>query len=274
MRQSAKRVLDTHFPAVSRVYRHFRDYVNFKNLKPYKTIFGFQLYGDAHLDTSRSESFEIDTFTNYAKKSDVVVDIGANVGLFTCLAAQAGRKVLAIEPHPYNLQCLYRNIEINHFNDVEIYPVALSDHVSILPLYGGGQGATLLREWSGIQSNYHKLIPVNTLDNLISDRFNKQRLLIKVDVEGNEFHLLRGATVLLAMSPAPFWIIENGLSENFNDHVNPYFEQVFDLFWEQKYEAYTIGQDTQLIKPDDVRRWIRNKKNENGGINYLFLRNL
>jgi len=267
-----KRVMDTFFPSISKSYRYLRDYLSFKIRKPYQTIFGFQLYGDAKLDTSRAESCEIEIFSSLVSEVDIIVDIGSNVGLFTCIAAQAQKKVLAIEPNFYNLQLLYRNLVSNNFTNVEIFPIALSDYQGILPLYGSGQGASLIHQWGGIRSNYQTLVSVNTLDNLIDKRFIDSRILIKIDVEGNEFNVLKGATSLLVHSPAPIWIIEHGLTEHFDNCVNPHFLQLFDLFWDLGYEAFTIDQELRLVKSDDVIRWMKNKEKDFGSINYLFKR--
>ncbi len=270
MMKSIKYILDSFFPPIAKTYRSLQNYLYFKKLKPYQTIFGFELYGDAKLDTSRSESFEIEIFLSLADEVDIVVDIGANVGLFTCVAAQVKKKVVAIEPDFYNLRFLYQNLLNNNFKDVEIFPIALSDSEGILALYGGGQGASLVNGWGGIRSNYQTLVAINTLDNLLYKRFLNSRLLIKMDVEGNEFNVLKGATSILAHSPFPIWIIEHGLTENFDNSINPYFQQLFDLFWDLGYEAFTIEKEPQLVKPEDVIRWMKNKKKDFGSINYLF----
>ena len=96
------------------------------------TIFGFTLHGDKDLDTSRSETHEVAVFMKELSTCDVVVDIGANVGLFTCLSVQAGRHTIAVEPHPGTLKLLYRTLLDNDFVDVEVFPLALSDAPGIL----------------------------------------------------------------------------------------------------------------------------------------------
>jgi FkbM family methyltransferase len=268
----AKNIIDSQFPLASKIYRKYRDNLYYKKLRPYTTKFGFQLFGDSSLGSSRSESQELDIFYRNAIISDVIIDIGANTGLFTCIAGKLGKKVLAIEPHPSNLQYLYRNIQINNLTDIEVYPLALSDNINISTLYGGGQGASLLRGWSGIKSNYETLIPINTLDNLISERFINKKLFIKIDVEGNEYHLLQGATALLSRLPSPCWMVENGLTENFNNDINPNFAQIFKLFWDENYEAISMEKNPRIISPEDISRWVSNRTVDFGCINYIFTR--
>ena len=59
----------------------------------------------------------------------MAVDVGANVGVLTFLAASivgnTGR-VIAVEPNPDNLQLLYRGIVLNGFNNVKVLPHAAS----------------------------------------------------------------------------------------------------------------------------------------------------
>src|SRR3984885_5817242 len=65
-------------------------------------------------------------FANSAERN--FIDVGANIGYFTCLMAKlagpAGR-VLAIEPEPQNLTLLRQSIAINHLANVEVHPCAL-----------------------------------------------------------------------------------------------------------------------------------------------------
>ncbi len=267
---SIKGVLDKWFPKISVLYRYLRDNWYFIRSKPYDTVFGFQLIGDKNLDISRHESNEVNLMTKLFKTVDYFVDIGANVGLFTIIAYQCHVATLSVEPCFNNLKQLYRNLKINNCNGIEVYPLALGDAVDIVPIFGGGQGASLLKSWGGIHSTYQTLVPVNTLDNLIADRLKGKRLLIKMDVDGNEFNVLRGATVVLRQEPKPIWIIEHGLTENFDGEINPNFEKLFNLFWQHGYTAYTIENEPRLVNSDNVNLWVAQGKRTFGGINYMF----
>ena len=139
------------------------------------------------------------------------MDVGAHLGLYSCIAARMRKYVIAVEPHPLNLQLLYRNFQRNGLDrNFEIHAAALSDRQRIADLFGGQQGGSLLEGWSGIQSNYETIVFVNTLDRLLEGRFLDQRLVIKVDVEGNENSLLLGASETLDREPAPVWMVEIG----------------------------------------------------------------
>lgn len=269
-----KRFLDTRFPRLSQIYRRIRDYRSYRSLAIHQTSLGFQLYGGTGLDASRVASSEIDIVKRFFEISQVFVDIGAHVGLFTCLAAQAHKQVIAVEPHPKNLQYLCKNIQLNDLLNVEVFGLALSDAPGIGDLYGSHQGASLLNEWgaSPASAKTSHLVPINTLDNLVGERFSGEKIVIKIDVEGNEYKVLQGAVTTLQRNPPPIWLMEHGLTENFGGAMNPFFLSLFEVFWENKYKAYSIESEMKLVERTDVERWIRNAKRDFGDVNFVFLR--
>lgn len=262
-----KQIIKKAVPApLSRLWRQGRDEWKYRRLKPYKTRYGFKLYGDANLDGSREDSHEIETAEALLKQGAALVDIGANVGLFSCYAHSKGYAVIAVEPQPRNVQLLLRNLSINKF-DVEVLPLALADKVGVLPLYGGGQGASLSRGWGGMTATYSTLVPVSTLDSVLAGRFADQPLLVKLDVEGHEKQVLEGAAQTL-QRPNVSWLVEHGLTENFDD-INPNFRALFEIFWEQGYQAYSLN-PSRIVGAEDVDRWIAQKKRDFGDIDLLF----
>src|SRR5262245_21320435 len=76
------------------------------------------------------ENFEQEVFRQFCKPGAVVVDIGANVGLYTLIAASrvgASGQVLAIEPHPESYAYLKKTIEANSLSWVRCANVAVGD---------------------------------------------------------------------------------------------------------------------------------------------------
>jgi len=128
---------------LARRARRLRDGLTAKGRRGYRTSQGFLFYGDPGIDSSRGASGELERFVAALSEVELVVDVGANAGFFTALAAQACKPVIAIEPHPLNLQALYRCL-IENGLDAEIFPLALSARPGIVQLFGGGQGASLL----------------------------------------------------------------------------------------------------------------------------------
>lgn len=265
-----RRVIDV-IPPVARSYRTMRDAT--RRLPTYETLFGFAITADPGIDTSRQASGEANLFLDAAKAADVVVDVGANVGFFTLLAATNHVAVVAVEPNAANVEILLRNLQRAWSSldvTVEVYPVALGAEPGVQTIYGTGQGASLLQGWGGIRATYGRRTPVTTIDRLLADRLAGKATLIKLDVEGYEFEVLRGAERTLCLEPSPTWIVEHGLTENFPGGRNPHFRGVFELFWSAGYAAHTV--EGALVAESDVDGWIQQGKVESTDINFVFRR--
>ena len=197
------------------------------------------------------ESGEIEIWERYLNEADVFIDVGANIGYFTCLACSLGKKTVAIEPLESNLRYLYANIEINGWSDlVEVFPLGVSDRPRLAPLFGGGTGASLIEGWAGISADFRKSISLSTLDILIGDRFEEKRIAIKMDIEGGEYSALRGAMKFLKARPRPVWLVEITLDTNRQCMgPNPHFLETFEFFWENGYSAHSVTYPHAKIEP-------------------------
>jgi FkbM family methyltransferase len=190
-------------PLLGRAYHRFRERAW---QKVPAAVGNFRIFvPPAMLDRAPTERA---TFIREAKFADVCVDVGANVGLYTCLAASLSKPTIAIEPLPENLAVLYRNLALNSFKHVEVLPVGLSDQAGISEICGYGDMASFVPGWSAGSASRHQLVPTSTLDILLAGRFQGKRLFIKVDVEGFEEVLLAGAVATLARTPKPVWLVE------------------------------------------------------------------
>jgi FkbM family methyltransferase len=271
--EAIKGLVDRHFPSAALFYRKLRDERWFAGLEEIPTSIGLNLIAEPELAGEIQESSEVPALQTLMADRDVFVDVGAHLGLYSCIAARMGKYVIAVEPHPLNLQLLYRNLHRNGLDrNFEVHAAALSDRQGIASLFGGQQGGSLVEGWSGIHANYETTVFVNTLDRLLHDRFPSQRLLIKVDVEGNEMSLLLGAFATLGRNPSPAWTLEIGLTENFAGSINPHYVEIFETFWSRGYQASPLSRPDQVVSRTDVERWIRDRKTNHGDINYRFLK--
>lgn len=149
----------------------------------------------------RYETSKRRTLSKHLRPGDVFVDVGANRGDFTMLASRAvgdTGQVISVEPAPENVAWLERTIEANGANNVRIAQCALWDDQ--------GEGTLHLATKSG----WHSLTPpsdlpevgladvrLTTLDTLVQE-FGLEKLdALKVDVQGAEVHVLRGAQHVL-----------------------------------------------------------------------------
>lgn len=258
------------FPEIVAAYQYYKRRKQGERLQLKQLSIGFALIG---MDTMQYETFEPEetrVVLDKLKNTDVFVDVGANVGYYTCIALHNGIKSISIEPLNDNLNVLYKNIDVNGWNDVEVFPVALGKEPGIINLYGEGTGASLLAGWAGNPEAWKRLVPISTLDILLGTRFAEKRLLIKIDVEGAEFELLQGSLSTITMDPKPTWLIEISLTEYQPKGVHQEFLDIFELFWKNGYEAISLGKDDRIVTPEDVNRWVKNCSVDFGYVSYLF----
>jgi FkbM family methyltransferase len=130
------------------------------------------------------------------RAGDVVLDCGANVGVFTRRALNRGaRLVVAIEPGPDNVECLRRNFapEIQA-GRVLVYSKGVWDQDSWLELWGQGKGSAgysvVMKEGADSRS---VRVPLTTIDKLVAGLKLDRVDFIKMDVEGAERQALSGA---------------------------------------------------------------------------------
>lgn len=140
---------------------------------------------------------ELTFLDRFLKPGETFVDAGANCGVYTVAAANiVGKtgKVLAFEPGEFILNTLKKNVEINGFDQVQVFPVGLSDTAGSAKLYSHPHGASSfsLGCQEGQASNSFT-INLDRLDEVL-DRASVSTVdCIKMDVEGAEELILRGA---------------------------------------------------------------------------------
>jgi FkbM family methyltransferase len=125
-----------------------------------------------------------------------VLDVGANIGFYTLLAAKRGARVFAIEADPLNAAMLRHHVEINGFTDrVTIYEMAATERDQAVPLYRHpfNLGESNIIEF-GKPSGVVKGRPLDSLDLPPIE-------VCKMDIEGAEPMALRGMQQTLARSP-------------------------------------------------------------------------
>lgn len=247
-----------------------------RSINFHMTPHGFKLTGtnSIHHLAMQKGTFEPEEtllFKDIFQSADVFVDVGANIGYYSCLARSSVLHVIAIEPLAKNLEYLYANFLANNWEDIEVVPVGLGELPGLATLYGGSStGASLIRRWAGASPQFRRVIPLSTLDILLGNRFAGKRVFIKIDVEGAEYPVLLGATGVMDMQPKPTWVVEICLNEYHPDGVNSHFQDTFNLFWQHGYEVRTADRKNKLIQPADVETWLRCGRCESGTINYKF----
>lgn len=241
------------------------------------TPLGFKMAGSSsvHHIAMQDGTFEPEE-TAFLKEqfhqAEVFVDVGSNIGFYACLARSMGLHVVAIEPLPQNQKYLFANLLANNWKNVEVFPLGLSESPSVSTLYGASStGASLIDGWAGASHFFHRTIALSTLDIILGKRFAGKKIFIKIDVEGFEYPVLRGAVGTMQISPKPTWVIEVCLNNFHPGGVNKNFKDVFNLFWQHGYEIRTADKNNKLVQPGDVERWVKVGKCDSGTWNYKFI---
>ncbi|VVA10738.1 PREDICTED: methyltransferase [Prunus dulcis] len=185
--------------------------------KPHKDIVRF-LKGKPFRRPDISATIQglLDKFKREGRDNGLVVDVGANVGMASFAAAVMGFQVLAFEPVFENLQRICDGIYLNRVGDlVTVFEAAASDRLGNITFHKlvsrmdnsaiSAAGAKL-----AFKNNEEVAVQVRTipLDDVIPD--SEPVLLLKIDVQGWEYHVLKGASRLLSRkaSKAPYIIYE------------------------------------------------------------------
>jgi FkbM family methyltransferase len=260
------------FPALNTFYRVMRD--NRRNMQPRRTPMGFLFQGNSVMETGQFEPLETALVKRLAKEVDIVVNVGANVGYYCCLALHAGRKVIAFEPLAANLHHLLRNLKINGWDKGnEIFPIALSDTPGLVEIYGGGTGASLIKGWANVPLSYSTFVPTHRADDVLCHRLSGLRCLFIVDIEGAEARFLRGARRLLDQQPYAIWMMEITVAEHQpkNVTINPSLEETFALFFTHGYQAWAIAKPIRRVLPAEITAVTQSHVDTLGTHNFLFI---
>lgn len=143
---------------------------------------------------------------SFLSRGQTFVDVGSNKGEFALMAAaQAGEsgRVLVFEPEPSNCEWIRKSVELSGYNQVvKLFQIALSDTKGEAELYLGSVSGhhTLLPDRAGCTGESIE-VRAGTLDQVLQQSGDLAVRMIKVDVEGGEMGVLRGARRTLLENP-------------------------------------------------------------------------
>jgi len=147
----------------------------------------------------------------FCRKDKIVLDIGANVGLYTNSFSPCAKKVIALEPIPESVQILKHIIKKFELSNVEVLEKAVSDTTGIgkmyIPVIGSKENlyrASIHRNKEEVYSAVQ--VSLTTIDNEFFE-FADEINFIKCDIEGHELACIKGSRKLLNKSK-PTWMIE------------------------------------------------------------------
>ncbi len=225
-----KAFLDIYILVLRRLWRFFsRLGIKYLNVVVYKSInLKLITYGDiAEILFSRQilikydHGFENDVLNYYVKlikPNTIIFDIGANIGLYSLVAAKClkgSASIYAFEPSNNTYNVLLKNIELNGFqNSIRAEKIALSEKSgfglieideSIKKKYEFGDAFMFVKT---VEEECTNTVRVFTIDEYICYNQIEQVDLIKIDIEGAELLCLKGGDKLLKSKNKPVILFE------------------------------------------------------------------
>jgi FkbM family methyltransferase len=184
---------------------------------------------------SSHEDDVIEHFT--PKEGDVVVDVGAAFGFYSILASRKVKgsgRVIAIEPQPDSFEMLNRNIKLNGLTNITTLNYAVFSKETTLNLYSS---YSILSERS--EKNKKDFVEVNgnTLDYLLKELNGISEVnWIKIDVEGAELEVLKGAQSIFSESKDLSILMEVHGKDKFSEIIDLLDTYNFKVEYEKNYE--------------------------------------
>ena len=147
-----------------------------------------------------SGAFEFDNafiFCYLIEKDNIIIDVGANIGFYTLLAAKKLKNsgiIYSFEPSKVAIQELQKNIELNKFRNVNVYDFALSDSSGKKEFYRCEDDAYNSLAANPMHKSVSKdIVDVITLDEFVKLNNIKKIDIIKIDAEGLDYSILKGS---------------------------------------------------------------------------------
>ncbi|MCD8485199.1 MAG: FkbM family methyltransferase [Desertifilum sp.] len=189
-----------------------------------------------------------------------VIDIGANVGLYSLTTAAHCRqhglsnvKIYGFEPNPYEYSKFQQNIAINDYQEIQVLPFAMSDRAGVcqmsIPPTGMGMLSRLLTDELP-QANASQTLDVKTIT--LDEWCNQQGIqkidLLKLDVEGHELNVLLGSQNLLETQAIQVLFMEVGHGQ---------WQKTIDLLEDYGYRIERVCRNGSLIPFNraDITGW-------------------
>jgi len=134
----------------------------------------------------------IDCIKRYASRHRTFIDIGANIGTITTAVAPLFEYCLAIEPNPRIASHLRKSVDSQNITNCQVIECAIGDRAGTAVLYCSKDGS----KWNSLTRHRNSEmgieVRVATLDEIVKQTRVGEPFLIKVDVEGHEWFVLKG----------------------------------------------------------------------------------
>lgn len=205
--------------------------------------------------TGTYEAGTLNVMDKCLREGDIFIDVGANIGLMSIFSSRAvGKKgkVYSFEPVLETFTILQKNIEINKIRNIDAFNIGISDSKGKSFIYtnpSAGKGSSsFIKPPDQSESKEYEII-IETLDEFLIGHDLTNIRMVKIDVEGWELHVLRGAKPLLQSPQAPIICIEYSKLTGSNNDSEDIYSYIIEI---NNYLIYKLekgkGVSSKLIK--------------------------
>lgn len=215
-------------------------YLDQKRISKFKNVYRkkkllFKVLDMGYVTRFRAETFEskepetikwIESF----EPRDTFLDIGANIGIYSLFAAKRAHKVISIEPDALNYALLNLNIRENSLSSqIKAYSIAMNDLEKFsyfnISSYEWGGALNSFDNSIDYKGNRFKPVHIQGVYGVPLDHFlcqiNFSPSHIKIDVDGNEFLIIKGSLKTLASNQLKSFLVELDESKkDYKDSIN------------------------------------------------------
>jgi len=182
-------------------------------------------------------------------------DIGANTGYYGILAGYLGKggiKSYSFEPVKEFCSCIQESVSLNHLEDIiRVFNFALGDRNGKENLYLNGSGSSFNRDFVEKTSLPKRIVEIKKLDDTIQNNNLENPDFIKIDVEGYEYNVLRGAEKTIKGS-LPILFIEIIYSLE-NGFINKNYKQTLDFINNLGYKIFCLDNNKLIEVKNNFR---------------------
>ena len=229
--------------------------------RPIHWLRGLKIYAHPYDETSRAlfltGMFEPNEFVwleRTLKPGMVMIDVGANMGLYTLFAArcvgQSG-SILAVEPSSREFQRLQMNMRLNRLANIHAVQAAAYNHAGeadlrVAAVQNAGHNTLGQFGYEGVDTARFERVHLICLDDLIHQSNLLRVDVVKIDTEGAERFVLEGAQATIQRFH-PLFLIE--LSDRMLQHQSSDTAQIVAFFKQHGYTLYEFSGDSELLRP-------------------------
>lgn len=244
---------------ITRLKRYYISIFKIKTLN-YK-IYGAKLYldftkaVDKRLFLNGFEKDVIDYFSKVVKEDDVVLDVGANIGIYSLIAGKKvgdKGKVYAFEPADLAFEKLQYHIDLNELDNIVPIKSGVSNKTGTATFNVCEDDAfNSLGETPMKDIIKQETIDLVTIDDFVSKHKLTKVDVIKVDTEGAEFLVFEGAKKTLEkFKPTLFFETNPSVTEGFSNNIS----NILDFIRAYDYDLYEMinGKTVELKVGDSI----------------------